>query len=194
MIWSPCRLSASRSLRSLTHRRGFAGFPGVDGMFSETQESLTQSFAQDLNKNSKLRAIVISVDVLTGGANSIQQKGTPTVPIKDGKSADPEAPQVHAKYDLSKEIQGVSDVKTKYMRKLQDKLQGGERSMGAGAGGQTRGDASILQAGRQIAKVDDQSKAKAAGAWMFAPGMGALLDYCHHRTLQIGTCRAFLVG
>jgi len=158
----------------------------VDGMFSETQESLSQSFAQDLSKFSKLRAIVLSVDVLTGGANSVVKPKAQTAAISSN-IADPETPPVqHAKYDTSKEIEGVSDVKTKYWRKLQDKLNGGEHSMGAG--GQSRGDAGILQVGRQIASAEDRSKAMAASAWMFAPGMGALLDYCHHRTLQVGRC------
>lgn len=167
------------------NRRGFAGFPGVDGMFSETQESQSQSFAQDLNKNSKLRAIILSVDVLTGGSNSMVVKNKPVQAAPSGKtSTDPATPPVHVKYDQSREIQGISDVKTKYMRKLQDKLQGGERGMGAER--LSRGDAAILHAGRQIASADDKSKAISAGAWMLAPGMGALLDYCHHRTLQIG--------
>ena len=153
-------------------------------MYSETQESQSQSFAQDLNKNSKLRAIVLSVDVLTGGANSMVGKTQSIQAVPSSVNTDPATSPVHVKYDQSKEIQGISDVKTKYMRKLQNKLQGGERSMGAE--GPSRGDAAILHAGRQIASADDKAKAKSAGAWMLAPGMGALLDYCYHRTLQIG--------
>ena len=164
--------------------RGFAGFPGVDGMYSETQESLAQSFAQNLNKNSKLRAIVFSVDVLTGGADSMVVKTQPVRADPSSENTDSATRPVHVRYDQSKEIEGISDVKTKYMRKLQEKLQGGERSIGAE--GPSRGDAAILRAGRQIADADDKSKALSAGAWMLAPGMGALLDYCFHRTLEIG--------
>jgi hypothetical protein len=154
-------------------------------MFSETQESQSQSFAQDLNKNSKLRAIVFSVDVLTGGSNSKVTKAQLAQAVPSNESTDPATtPQTHVKYDQSKEIRGISDVKTKYMRKLQDKLQGGERSIRAE--GSSRGDAAMLSVGRRVAEESDKSKAMSAGAWMLAPGMGALLDYCRHRTLQIG--------
>ncbi len=173
---------ASRHSKKL-YLRKLSGFPGVDGQYPESQAEASKAFAQDLNKNSKLRAILLSVDVLIGGTELVPKVKVIAEHVDSNPGTG--AVKVAPTYDKSKEIQGVTDVKTKYMQKLNKKMQGGERVLGMGVN-PDRGDAAILKVGRKIAHEDDAARANSGGAWMLASGMGGLLDYCQHRTLHIG--------
>jgi hypothetical protein len=160
--------------------RGFAGFPGVDGQYSQSQSSLSENLAFDLNKNSKLHAIVVSIDVLTGSNSSLVK---PSVNLSE-TATDSSAPSVQV-YDRSKEVEGVSDVTTKYMKKLHSKLPGGAQSLGNMKATASKGDGDMFKVGRALSDAEEAKK-KSGGGWMLVPGMGALLDYCAHRTMRIG--------
>ena len=150
-------------------------------MYSQTQSSLSENLAFDLNKNSKLHAIVLSIDVLTGSnASLVKPSGNSSATV----TVDSSSPSVQV-YDRSKEVEGVSDVTAKYMKKLHNKLPGGASSLGNMKASASKGDGDMFKAGRALSDADDVKK-KSAGAWMLVPGMGSLLDYCAHRTMRIG--------
>jgi hypothetical protein len=153
-------------------------------MYSQSQSSLSENLAFDLNKNSKLHAIVLSIDVLTGSnASLVKPSGVSSATV----AADSSSPSAQV-YDRSKEVEGVSDVTAKYMKKLHNKLPGGASSLGnMKATAASKGDGDMFKAGRALSDADDAKK-KSAGAWMLVPGMGSLLDYCAHRTMRIGKC------
>lgn len=134
-----------------------------------------------LTKNSKLRAVVISLEVLIGTedlssfkANLVEKQRKATLYA--------EAP----KYDTSKEIEGVSTVQTKYMDKIKAKL--GKRSVKHVA--RTKGDASLLLVGKEMEKAISLEKLDSNGgssvAWLLQLGMGNLLDYLISRSVSIG--------
>ena len=166
--------------------RGFASFPGVDGQYSRSGDSEAENLSLDLNKNSLLHAMVLSVDVLTGSDIVMVKKVEESFDINTRAAA--VVPQ-HQIYDRSKEIEGVTDIKTKYMKKLASKLPGQSldqiHSAKGNPKGSAKGDGEMFRVGQALSK-SDEAKAKAALAWMLVPGMGALLDYCHHRTMKIG--------
>ena len=179
-------------------KRCFAGFPGVDGQYQQTSKENRSNISVDLNKNSKLRAIFISVDVLTGSdtildrnAKSQEESANAAILNEDLDAIKKEKEKRHNK---TIQIEGITDVSAKYMSKLKSKLQG--RTPGAAreamANSGSRGDSGLLMAGR----MQEAEKSKAvAGGWMLVSGMGALLDYCSHRTMQVGTllhCLFFL--
>ena len=79
------------------------------------------------------------------------------------------------------------------MDKLKSKLNGRnlpakEDASGTSGGGSgaRRGDSEILSVGRAASARVEAEKAKKQGAWMLVTGMGSLLEYCSHRTMQIG--------
>jgi hypothetical protein len=169
--------------------RGFAGFPGVDGQYSQTQSSLADNLAFDLNKNSKLHAIVISIDVLTG-SNTFKVK--PSANSYETAAADSSVTSAQV-YDRSKEVEGVSDVTTKYMKKLHNKLPGGVQSLGNMKATASKGDGDMFKVGRALSDADEAKK-KSAGVWMLEKNMGALLDYCAHRTMRLGEFEYYYYG
>ena len=177
--------------------RGLAGFPGVDGQYQDSSKQNSSNLSIDLNKNSKLRAILISIDVLTG-ANELLDKKSHISATKEVRDAAHDASVANNSvkkntYDISKEVKGVTDNTAKYMDKLKSKLNGRnlpakEDASGSGGGGSgaRRGDSEFLSVGRAASAHVEAEKAKKKGAWMLVTGMGALLEYCSHRTMQIG--------
>ena len=201
-----CRVTSTNSslhtrLVAQHQQRTLAGFPGVDGQYTEGSKASSSNISVDLNKNSKLRTILISVDVLTGANEVLDKKSVVDVAKKTAAAAhasllasESEGKTVKINtYDTSNEVEGVTDLKAKYMDKMKNKLNGrnlpsaDDTSLCKGGGGSARrGDSEFLSVGRAASAHVDAEKAKKQGAWMLVNGMGALLEYCSHRTMQIG--------
>ena len=174
--------------------RRLAGFPGVDGQYSVTSKESRQSLSVDLNKNSKLRAILISIDVLTGSNNTIDkaavQAARSRVTTSEGTSSEGKCGgSVKTK---KREIKGATDLKSKYMDKLKSKLLQHGTPQAAGKSADLsyvgrKGDSALLVAAQRATARETAAKSKQRGAWLLLEGMGALLDYCQHRTMVIGT-------
>ncbi len=137
-----------------------------------------------LTKNSNLRAVVISLEVLIG----TDELGTFKDNLAERRRKDLLEAEAPREYDTSKEIYGVSTVQTKYMNKIKAKL--GKRSAKSVARG--KGDSALLQVGKEMEKAialerrDDQNKGGSSVAWLLQLGMGNLLDYLVSRSVDIG--------
>lgn len=171
--------------------RRLAGFPGVDGQYSVTSKESRQSLSVNLNKNSKLRAILISIDVLTGSNNTVDKAAAQTARSRVTTSEEIESGGSVKTKTKNRVIEGVTDVKAKYMDKLKHKLQQGTPHAAGKSADQSfvrrRGDSALLEVAQQVTAREAADKKKHRGAWMLLEGMGALLDYCQHRTMIIGT-------
>ena len=193
-------------------KRYLSGFPAVDGMYSVTQKSSKQNLAYDLNKNSKLRAIFITVDVLCGSIDKVDAKlkssrimgnefgsNKSSSSTSTSSSSNKSTSSANNVYDQSKEIEGVHNITSKYLKKLSQKLGGrsleSNESEARGRGGgsnsnsysknttSNKGDGNLLHVGRKLMSSSDENK---VGGWMLESGMGDLLQYCLHRTIKIG--------
>ena len=135
-----------------------------------------------LTKNSNLRAVVISLEVLIG----TDELGTFKDNLAERRRKDLLEAEAPREYDTSKEIYGVSTVQTKYMNKIKARL--GKRSAKSVARG--KGDSALLQVGKEMEKaiaLERQSnKGGSSVAWLLQLGMGNLLDYLVSRSVDIG--------
>lgn len=166
--------------------------------------------SQHLNKNSRLKACIWSIEVITGTTESSELKRRRSTRSKSGSSTEPTTPPPIREYDTSAEIGGLSTNQTKYMDKIRRKLSAGSSApleneamlsnMSTSKGGiynrmnyaKKQGDAAILASGLKMTKdvnrdnEDNQSKTGAASSWLLAEGMGALLDYISSRSIKNG--------
>lgn len=143
----------------------------------------SSSSLADLTKNSKLRAVVISLEVLIG----TDELSTFKTNLAERRRKDMLEAERPREYDTSKEIEGVTTVQTKYMNKIKAKL--GKRDARPIARG--KGDATLLQVGKEMEKAvalekQDYSKGGSSVAWLLQLGMGNLLDYLTSRSVSIG--------
>ena len=150
---------------------------------SETKHRPTSTEA--LSSNSKLQGLVISLEVLIGTEEREVFKAALEKRRMDAKEAK-KAPRM---FDLSKEIENVTTVQTKYMQKIKEKL--GKADAKPFARG--KGDAALLQVGKDMEKriavqVEERKDTKqgASAAWLLQLGMGNLLDYFVSRSVSIG--------
>ena len=186
------RRSFKHRVAGYTPKRSIGGsYPGVDGCFSESAGN-KKNLTVDLLKNSKLRAVIFSIDVLTGSDHSIDKQERQ---IADGSVAPAvETSVIEQKvYDTSKEIEGVTGVQSKYMKAISAKLggrsiQGIGSNSDSGMGVKKATDGELLGVGKKLAaeKAKENEGEQAASSWMLAPGMGNLLDYCYYRTMHLG--------
>jgi hypothetical protein len=174
-------------------------------LLSKQNYSSSIANSQHLNKNSRLKACIWSIEVITGTTESSELKRRRSTRSKSTSVTE----SVSKEYDTSKEIDGLSTNQTKYMDKIRRKLSAGSSapleheamlSTSTSKGGilnrlnyaKKQGDAAILASGIQMTKnvdrshEDSQSKKGAASSWLLAEGMGALLDYITSRSIKNG--------
>jgi len=155
-----------------------------------------------MNKNLKLRGILFSIEVLTGmdTTASLEERKRLLMKQEEEQRATAAAAAAAATaapaptYDTSKEIKGLSSVKSKYMDKIRAKTGGsdGSTSLAGGGGGVPGGDANILfKAKKMMASAEANSSSgsnkaiTSASRWLLSAGMGSLLDYASFRTMQL---------
>lgn len=175
---------ALTSSRRIGFSHSFAS-QGLAGRLCEAMKREMSSISANeaLTKNSKLRAVVISLEVLIGTDELKEFKAN----LAERRRKDTLEAERPREYDTSKEIQGVTTVQTKYMNKIKAKL--GKRDAKPIARG--KGDSALLQVGREMIKTvalenEENTKGGSSVAWLLQLGMGNLLDYLTSRSVSIG--------
>jgi hypothetical protein len=139
----------------------------------------------DLTKNSKLQAVIISLEVLIG----TDELGTFQANLAERRRLMVEEVAAPRVYDTTNEIKGISTVQTKYMNKIKQRLGKRDATRPIPRG---KGDASLLQSGKAMVKMvanenrDNAEKGGSSAAWLLQLGMGNLLDYLVSRSVKIG--------
>lgn len=155
-----------------------------DGAGSSFAFDINQTRSENLGKNLKVKVIIFDIDVL------VDPMGSKTSSSSSSSSSEVIEPIVKI-YDQSSEIKGISDVKTKYMNKIMQRI-GTVNSISASESGREKGtsfipsenrkagsDATMLQFSNQLKQDTKPSR------WLLKKGMGDILDYNYGRTVEL---------
>lgn len=152
----------------------------------------------DVNKNLKLRAIAIDINVLIGNEFDSHVKKDAKVMLKEKEMSFLAGMRSKAKeenltrnvYDLKDEIHGISDIQTKYMKKISMKVGGGGieglvNAMDSAANrGSNKGDAAMLKESKTN-QINQNAQIVKPSKWLIQYGFGDTLDYANQRSMQL---------
>jgi hypothetical protein len=169
--------------------------------------SVRHRFSSSLSKNLKVKMVIFDADVLVVDPKLDPVKANALK--KEEKEKKEREQKEKSKGELLKGVEGLSDVKDKYMLKLRNRL-GAAASVDVvdtGGGGRGAGnkrlegllkrkknsDASTIHAASQnLARGKgnyngvENVGSQAASQWLWRPGMASVVDYVRFRSLRLG--------
>lgn len=139
---------------------------------------MKSKFVQSLTQTSRLRAVLMDVNILVRTGDFEILKSTPIESPSKSKSS--------SVYDTSMEISNVSTIQTKYMDKVRQKL-GGSLVPFIEANSNKISDAKMLNSSKSLSENPDiKNHNSSLSKWLLNDGMGLLVDYIESRSLVFG--------
>ena len=164
-------------------------------MLPRTFRSLSYVVSGDVTTNMKLKAVIFDVATLCLDSQISNKDEIKKYRIEEDKDDMKKKTINNEKiYKDKNEIEGFSNVQSKYMDKLGKKLGSigrGELSSLRDDSNKRMTDFSLLNEGRsslakEHAKDDGSNNTQKALGWLLRPGMGAIVDYIGKRSMKLG--------
>ena len=132
----------------------------------------------NVNKNLKIKCIIFDIFVLCGNENEYNERRK--IEIEKEYSDKQTIPIPTPVYDLSKEIENVSTIQTKYMNKIRKRI--GDKSIVDATSPIKETDAKLLNIAKTIPTPNETKKPL---RWLLQVGMGDVLDYSSFRSINV---------